>query len=215
MRRTILSAAVLAAVFGSSMAFAGVTTGVVQSVQQGASVTLQDGTVYTLTDDSMSHEVTGGFLPGDAVTIHWTMDGPAHDILAISPDFSGMMTGVIAAVDDGARSVTLDNGTSYSFNHDDGAAYDLTDYKVGDMVAIVPGPDGSGRSIAPVFVSGMSGAVKAIDMGARTVTLADGTVFHFDDDTGAELAGFRVGDMVRIETHMVGGQHWATAISPA
>lgn len=215
MRKSTISVAILAAVFGSSMAFAGVTTGIVQSALPGDSITLDNGTVYSLTDESSSHSVIDGFLPGDAVTIHWNMQGDAHDILAISPDFSNATSGQISAIDAGAGTVTLADGMSYNFTNGDGAAYDLTGYQVGDAVSIVPGADGMGRSIAPDFSDGMTGAVQSVDAAAGTLTLADGTMFHFDQDTAEALTGFVVGDMVRVEAHMVGGQHWATAISPA
>ncbi len=218
MRRSIISAAILATVLGSGAAFAGQTTGQIKAVDDATmTVTLANGTAYSFTDKTDRHDMLGGYRPGDNVTIVWDMVGDKHEALAMSPDFSGAVTGKISAVNAAENSVTLDDGTVFAFPKDAGKV-DLGGFKAGDEVGIVAITDGGnhmGRAIQSVHSAEMTGKLKAIDTSLKTVTLEDGTVVSFDKDTHVSLGGYKVGDMVTLTGFKAGQHTWGTSMSPA
>lgn len=218
MRKSIISATILAAVLGSSAAFAGQTTGQIKAVDDAAmTVTLANGSAYTFNDKTDRYDMLGGYLPGDNVTIVWDMVGDKHEALAMSPDFSGAMIGKISAVNPSEESVTLEDGAVYSFLKDTGKV-DVGGFKAGDDVMIVATTDGGkhmGRAIQSVHSAEMTGKLKAIDTALKTVTLEDGTVVNFDKDTHVALGGYKVGDMVTFTGFKAGQHTWGTSMSPA
>ena len=56
-----------------------------------------------------------------------------------------------------------------------------------------------------------TGNVKAIDMGAMTVTLADGTIYHLPQ--GFKDPGLKTGEKVQISWNMQNGQHDAVSVT--
>ena len=48
-------------------------------------VTLDNGTVYQVQDNTEHHNAVGGYLPGNMVTVVWEMQGQTHVLTAISP----------------------------------------------------------------------------------------------------------------------------------
>jgi Cu/Ag efflux protein CusF len=58
-----------------------------------------------------------------------------------------------------------------------------------------------------------TGAIKSIDMTARTVTLEDGKVYVLP--TGFDTASIKVGDKVKINFDEAGGKMTATEVMPA
>lgn len=221
MRTPLISAALLAAMFAGGIAFADETIGTIKSVDEAAqTVTLENGTVYTFDKKANTFEMLGGYLPGDKVTIEWALDGAIHKASAMSPDFAAGVTGKIKAVDEVKSTVTLENGTAYTFQNQKGEKAKLGGYKAGDEVTIIVTKQGGkeiGRSIASHSSAVVSGKVKAINEAERTVTLENGKVYSFQGKKGAEvhLGGFKVGDMVKIDVIDIGNSHLATAISPA
>ena len=219
MRKSILSATVLAAILAGGFAVADETNGTIKSVDDAAkTITLDNGIVYHFNDMSTHHEKLGGYLPGDEVTIVW--DGEQHEASAISPDFSGGVTGKIKAVNEADNTVTLDDGMVYTFKNDKGDKVNMGGFKAGDLVTILSTKEGDmnvGRSIATQTSAEVTGKVKAVDQTQRTVTLEDGKVYTFEGENGmkAELGGYKVGDMVTIDATDAGHTHWGNAISPA
>ena len=57
----------------------------------------------------------------------------------------------------------------------------------------------------------VNGTVKAIDMGAMTLTLADGTIYHLPQ--GFKDPGLKSGEKVQISWNMQNGQHDAVAVT--
>ncbi len=221
MRAPLLSAALLAAMFTGSFAYAEQTTGAIKSIDESAkTVTLENGTVFTLGDNTSRHEMLGGYLPGDTVTIVWSMEGTSHSAQSISPDFSSSVAGKIKAIDEANMKVTLEDGQVYSFHNEKDEKVALGGFKVGDDVAIVSAKTGDmndGRSIAAVVPAEVTGKVKAIDTTEKTVTLEDGMVYSFHSDKGenVHLDGYKAGDMVKILAITIGSTNWGRAISPA
>mgnify|MGYP003388656756 CR=1 FL=1 len=86
MRIQLISAAMFAALFAAGAAQAEQTTGKIQSVDLAAmTVTLDNGTVYQVQDNTEHHNAVGGYLPGNMVTVVWEMQGQTHVLTAISP----------------------------------------------------------------------------------------------------------------------------------
>ena len=56
-----------------------------------------------------------------------------------------------------------------------------------------------------------SGTVKAIDMGAMTLTLADGTIYYLPQ--GFKDPGLKTGEKVQISWNMQNGQHDAVSVT--
>jgi Cu/Ag efflux protein CusF len=218
MRTSLITATVLAALLTSGTAFAGQSVGAITSVDEaGKSVTLADGNVYTFGDTKDQYQMLGGYMPGDVVTILWDMKDGNHAALAMSPNFSDAVTGKISALNIGEKSITLDNGAVYSFlNNDENV--DIGGFQVGDDVRIIATTEGGnqvGRAIQSTYSSDMTGLVKAMDKVARTVTMEDGTIVNFENDTSASLDNFKVGDAVKVNSFKAGDIVWGTSISPA
>lgn len=83
MKTRILATMALAGLTMASAAFAATTTvGTIKAINETApSVTLSDGTVYTLTKDMKLAD----FKVGDKISVQWEMNGTAHEVIAISP----------------------------------------------------------------------------------------------------------------------------------
>ena len=221
MRTSILSATILAAMFTGGLALADVSTGAIKSIDEaGNTVTLANGTVYSFAENSQRHEMLGGYLPGDKVTIVWDKVGNLNEAQSMDPDFAAGVTGKIAEINEVEGFVTLDNGTSYHFKNDKGDKVSLGGFKKGDAVNIVAVSDGStmiGRAISTQTSDQVTGKIKAIDQAEGTVTLDNGKVYVFNSDKAdeAHLGSFKVGDMVKIEVTNVGNMHVGESITPA
>ncbi|MFZ5965139.1 hypothetical protein ACOXXX_19520 [Thalassococcus sp. BH17M4-6] len=221
MRTSIFSLVIAAAVFGAGFASAEQSVGTIQSLDDTArTVTLSDGVTYSFDDMTKAHEALVGFQVGDAVAINWDMVGQTHHARSIAPDFSAHVTGKVAAVDEAMKSVTLDNGVTYTFDNGSSKRTDLGGYRVGDEVSIVASSEGDmavGHAIAPYHSAEVTGVVKSVDQAMHTVTLEDGQVYKFDMGTTSktDLGGFRSGDKVSITVAKIGDTNWGRAISSA
>ncbi|MFZ1467917.1 MAG: DUF1344 domain-containing protein [Paracoccaceae bacterium] len=214
MRIQLYSAALLAAMFAGGVAQAEQTTGQVKSVDPVAmTITLEDGTVYTVQPDSKDHTRLTGYLPGDTVTLEWAMDGDKHLASAVSAETVKPVTGKVKSVDMTAHSVTLDDGMVYTFNADESH---LGGLQAGDSVSILADTSGAGTNGRSIEVGGthtVTGIVKTVDPASGKVTLMDSTVYTFDKDTAID--GFKAGDNVTISADDVGGTHQGLSIGSA
>lgn len=219
MKKSVFSAALVAAMFAGGFAQAAATSGTIKSIDNPAeAVTLENGVTYTFDQDMYRHPVLDGYRPGDKVTVVWSKMGDKHVALALSPDHSSGVAGKIKAVDPANRTVTLENGTVYTFDNVDGEDIDLSGFRAGDDVtiqAVTQGDKEMGRSIASTSSAEVTGKVQSADQGAMTLTLEDGTVYHFADDSGVDVSGFLPGDMVKITALTLGTTHIARAVSSA
>lgn len=217
MRTSFLSAAILAAVLGAGFAYADEVTGKIKALDDGAqTVTLSDGTVYSFDAQTSRHDVLDGYRTGDEVSIIWTLQGDTKLVSAMSPNFHDSVSGKIAEVNEEAGTVKLANHpTTYTFQNDHNEKLDLSGFKAGDMVSILPGMGDEGRAISSHEIADVAGKVKSVDEGEKTVTLEDGKVFRFESDSHVDLSGFRPGDMVKIEAITVGTNTVAQSISPS
>jgi Cu/Ag efflux protein CusF len=217
MRKSFLSAAVLAAVLGSGFAYAEEATGKIKLIDDAAqTVTLNDGSVYSFGASTHRHDVLGGYRVGDAVSIVWTLEGDKHLIEDMSPSFVNGVEGKIAEINQEAGTVKLaDHPTTYVLKSEKNKNLDLSGFKVGDAVTILPGTGNEGRAISAHEKADVMGKVKSIDTGEKTVTLDDGRVYRFDSNSDANLGGFKTGDMVKISAIRVGTTSVAQTISPA
>ncbi|MCB2111039.1 MAG: DUF1344 domain-containing protein [Defluviimonas sp.] len=219
MKKSIFSAALLAAMFAGGFAFAEQTTGAIKSADEANhTVTLEDGTVFTFEKDAKFFEMLGGYRPGDKVTIDWSMVGDQHVATAMSPDFSAGASGKIKAIDEAAKTVTLEDGKVYTFQNSKGETVNLGGFKAGDEVTIIAVKEGDtnvGQAITAHSALEVTGKVKAVDEAAKTVTLEDGKVYTFDDAEKAKIGGYKPGDMVKIIAVQVGHTNMGESISPA
>lgn len=217
MRKSIVAAAILTAVLGSGAAFAGHATDTIKSLDAATrTVTLGDGTVVHFDGAQDKADMLAGFRPGDKVTVIWNMSGDRHEGLAISADYSGAVSGKISAIEGSGKSFTLEGGKVYSLL--DNSPIKLGEFKVGDEVKVVPvSQDGSLTALAMASQAStdMTGNIRSVDTGMKTVTLENGMVVHFDNDTHAMLDDYRAGDAVHITSFPSGGEIWGTSISPA
>jgi len=118
--------------------------------------------------------------------------------------------GDVRAVDPAANTVTLSDGSTYTFYRNDTQS-PLSGLKPGDSVNILWQPRGAGRegkAISPISGMTATGRLGSVDSAAKSVTLSDGRVFHFPEstDTNSMLASLQPGDVVRIAFHQGSGR---------
>ncbi|MCB1369237.1 MAG: DUF1344 domain-containing protein [Rhodobacteraceae bacterium] len=218
MKKSYFSAALLAAMFAGGFAHAAVTHGTIKSIDNTAkTVTLGDGVTYVFSEQMYRHPMFDGYLTGDKVTVVWDMSGNNHLAMAMGPDISGGVTGKIKIVDEAKQTVTLENGVTYDFSGFSSQGHGLAGFRTGDHVAIIGvkiGGKESGRSISPAPSVGATGKVKSINHEAMTLTLENGTVYHFGKDLGTTMSGLLPGDAVTVTGFQIGNHHIAQAVSP-
>lgn len=117
--------------------FAAGVTGKIKAVDDAASmVTLESGSVYTFQNAKGEKAHLGGFKPGDEVTIVVAKEGGKEIGRSIASHTSADVSGKVKAIDEVERTVTLEDGTIYSFQGEKGKEVHLGGFKVGDMVKI-------------------------------------------------------------------------------
>ena len=128
--------------------------------------------------------------------------------------------GTIAQVSETCDALTLDDGSSFSFD-DEAYADRLNCFKPGDEVSVTwrnVGEKMEAMTISPVSATlgerGV-GTIATINAVGDTVTLSDGTTYVFEDDAFADrLHYFKPGDEVSITWRTVGDRIEGVAISP-
>jgi Cu/Ag efflux protein CusF len=216
MRNSLLSAAVIVAVFGAGFASAEQLSGKITGIDPAAqSVTLDDGTVYSMSQATKQHSILGGYRVGDTVTLVWEMQGNQHLVSAMSSEFSDGVTGTIAAIDVAKNTIKLEgNSNTYTFKSAGGHAIDIGGYRAGDKVTIVTGSDANvGRAISTHKAAATVGKIRAIDQATKTVKMENGSIYTFGSNT--DLGGFLPGDMVKINASQVGSSLIGKTISPS
>ncbi|MEZ5769341.1 MAG: hypothetical protein R3D80_17955 [Paracoccaceae bacterium] len=128
--------------------------------------------------------------------------------------------GTIAQVSETCDALTLDDGSSFSFD-DEAYADRLNCFKPGDEVSVTwrnVGEKMEAMTISPVSATlgerGV-GTIATINAVGDTVTLSDGTTYVFEDGAFADrLHCFKPGDEVSITWRTVGDRIEGVAISP-
>jgi Cu/Ag efflux protein CusF len=218
MRNSFLSAAVIVAVFGAGFASAEQSSGKITGIDATAqSVTLDDGTVYSMSQATKQHSILGGYRVGDTVTLVWEMQGNQHLVSAMSSEFSDGVTGTIAAIDVAKNTIKLEgNSNTYTFKSAGGHAIDIGGYRAGDKVTIVTGSGSDanlGRAISGHKAAESVGKIRTIDQATNTVKLDNGSSYTFA--SGTNLGGYLPGDMVKIRFSHVGSSLIGNTISPS
>lgn len=110
--------------------------------------------------------------------------------------------GRVAAIDRANHTVRLRDGGTYTFKGSDAATW-LGGFMPGDSVRIEWAPSGQvrqGEAISSTSTFQEIGVIETIDPAARTVKLAGGHAFTFEDSDYARehLGSFKAGDHVRV-----------------
>ncbi|TCP40025.1 DUF1344 domain-containing protein [Rhodovulum marinum] len=113
--------------------------------------------------------------------------------------------GYVQSVDQGSNTLTLSDGSSYTFNRNNTQS-PLSGLTHGDTVDVLwqhVGGGREGRAISPVSGLQAVGTLQSADPAGNSVTLTDGRMFHFPDstDTNTVLASLKPGDVVHIAFH--------------
>lgn len=132
--------------------------------------------------------------------------------------FAGQTTGTIKTVDDGAKTVTLEDGTVYSFNDTTDKNPLLGGYLTGDEVRIVwdmMGDKHEALAMSPDFSGAVNGKIKDVNAATDTVELEDGKTFSFRSQDGEkiDLSGFTTGNEVAILPLNEGGKEIGRSIA--
>ncbi|MCB2110142.1 MAG: DUF1344 domain-containing protein [Defluviimonas sp.] len=184
-------------------------TGTLMSVDAGAhQLALTDGGAFSV-DSSIGLD---GFKPGDRVVISWAPAGEGREVVAIAPAGSMAIVGKIKSADEGSRMITLASGRSFTLARD----VKIGGLKAGDRVMVTWDRAGKGEealSVSPVGGQDATAAIKAIDEGARTIALADGSSYQVAKDV--HLGGLKVGDVVMIQWNETGGVRQAFDVIPS
>jgi len=118
-------------------------------------VTLNDGRTYHFEESEAIRSEIGAYHPGDTIRIAYHEEDGLLKGDSIGSTESHVADGVIKSI--GANSVTLKDGTTYSFNESREPRHVLPEFKAGDHVRIVWAPSGTarmGEAISPVEVEG-------------------------------------------------------------
>jgi Cu/Ag efflux protein CusF len=209
----------LFAVLAAGGANADTAIGRILTIDQGNHVvTLRDGSAYDFRDSEFANWLSA-FVPGDSVHIEWSQAGSMRRGEAIGSTSVFHDVGRVEAINAAARTVTLAGGRTYTFPDDEMTNIAMESFRPGDMVRIaydVQQGRHVGRAIGGTASEEVTGVIESIDMGAGTVTLAGGAVYHVDATAkaGAILGGFRAGDQVALILQPNGAGRMIEHISP-
>lgn len=120
--------------------------------------------------------------------------------------------GVVKSIDSSARKATLEGGASYGLP----LGYDASKLKPGDKVTIAWREEMGAREANAITIVGpdehvAQGAVKTVNAGARTLTLATGVAFKLP--TAFEPASLKPGEKVAVVWKKEGTVNQAEAIA--
>ncbi|WP_347313216.1 DUF1344 domain-containing protein [Defluviimonas sp. SAOS-178_SWC] len=202
MFRTFLSASAAALLLSTAgIAFASDmdTTGTIKSLDAAARhVALTNGMEFSV-PETVHFE---GVRPGDVVVINWSQTGQKRQALSISPAGGMAATGVVKAESVEGKTLTLENGVTYSLA--DGVT--AGGLKPGDRVMVTwdkVGTTFQALSVSPLTHEDVTAAVKSVSVEGKTITLADGTSYTVAD--GVPLGGYKPGDLVTVIWDQNGG----------
>lgn len=129
--------------------------------------------------------------------------------------------GVIKSINQAEMTVTLQDGSTYRFDNNDGNRGAFAGLKPGDSVNIGWSMVGQGRMgefISPAATSGNTvGVIKSVDRATNTVMLENGKTYSFSksDKNMSALSGLKAGDRAHIVWSGSGNMMNGQAISPA